>query len=429
MSTADLRRGFAGPTTRPLLVRRLTVCSSLLALALFAPAASAQEVSTPRVSFDGFGTVGVAYSTDEAADFVENPLRAEGAGFSSRFGSNLDSRLAGQLTVEAFPRLTGVLQVVVEQGPMGEYEPAVEWANLSYAFTPDLSLRGGRIVMPLFLVSEARKVSYANPWIRPPVELYAMVPIYSWDGVDATYRRRLGEWTGTLNTAVGRASSEMRDGNVEAERFWIANAALQRAELTGRVAFVTGDVTVEAYAPLFEGFRAFGPAGEEIASRYDVDDTRLNFATAGLEYDRGPWFSMAELGWLQSESAMGERLGGYASAGLRLGAVSPFATWSRVGLLSEPSTEGLSLTGLPAEYAQMAAGLNAGLNTILRQAPVQQTFALGGRWDVVPGVALKAQAEFIERLEDSDGTFINHQPTFEPGGNTQLFSVAATFVF
>ena len=57
------------------------------------------------------------------------------------------------------------------------------------------------------------------------------------------------------------------------------------------------------------------------------------------------------------------------------------------------------------------------------------SFSMGGRWDVASGIALKAQVDLIDRLEDSNGTFTNFQPTFEPGGGTQLFSVAATFVF
>lgn len=429
MSTAVQSLCAAGAAAISILSPRVLAAAVLLAMGLAPANASGQESSAPFISFDGFGTIGVAYSGDRNADFVENPLRSEGAGHSSRLGESLDSRLAGQITVQATPRITGVLQVVVEQGVTGSYEPAVEWANLSYAFTPDLSLRAGRIVMPLFLVSEARKVSYANPWVRPPVELYSLVPIYAWDGVDGRYRRRMGEWMGSVNAAVGRTSAEMHGGDVEAEHFWNVNASLQRGELTGRVAVMAGDVTVDAYTPLFEGFRQFGPAGEAIAERYELDGRRIAFATAGVQYDPAPWFTMAELGWLESESAMGERMAGHLTAGVHLGPVAPFVTYARSTLLSESTAAGLPLDNLPPEAAQMAAQLNAGLNSVLAVAPEQQNVTVGSRWDVAPGIALKAQVEFIDRLEGSVGTFTNFQPTFEPGGSTRLVSVAATFVF
>jgi hypothetical protein len=429
MSTSVQRRPAAAPRQRHTLKPAAITAAAVFALGAAPAAGYAQESASPRISFDGFGTVGVAYATDENADFVENPLRSEGTGHSSRLGAPLDSRIAGQLTLQATSRITGVLQVVVEQGQQGRYEPAVEWANLSYAFTPDASLRAGRIVMPLFLVTEARKVSYANPWVRPPVELYSLVPIYAWDGVDASFRRRIGDWTGSVNAALGRASADMEGGDVEAEHFWNVNAAMARGEFTGRVALMSGEVTVEAYAPLFEAFRGFGAEGEAIASQYEADGRRISFATAGLQYDPGRFFSMAELGWLDTQSAMGERMAGHVTGGIHLGAVAPFVTYARAALLSESSAAGLTLEGLPPEAAQAGAALNAGLNTLLGATPVQQNLTLGTRWDVAPGFALKGQVEFIDRLERSPGTFTNFQPTFEPGGSTRLVSVAATFVF
>jgi hypothetical protein len=410
-------------------VWRRVVPAALLSLLVFAPAASAQDLFTPQLSFDGFGTVGLVYSTEDRADFVENSMRAEGAGHSGPIDASVDSRIAGQLTLDLGEKITAVVQVIAEQTSSGDYTPKAEWANLRYSFTPDFSVRGGRIVMPTFLVSDSRKVSYANPWVRPPVEVYGMVPIFSWDGVDASYQRRLGEWTGGVNAGFGRTETDMPDGSVDAERVWSVTSTLHRGNLTGRVGITGATVTVDNMAPLFEGFRAFGPEGEAIADRFEVDDTPFRFVSTAAEYDPGTWFTIAEAGWIVSNSAVGERLAGYVTGGYRLGAVTPYATYSRSKLLSESSVAGLSLTGLPAEYAQAAAQLNAGLNSILGSAPVQQNLAIGGRWDFMPGVALKVQIDFIDQLGDSPGTFINQQPNFAPGGSTQVLSVATAFVF
>lgn len=422
-------RGFSRAAPEALRSWSVRVAVALMSLTLFAPVAAAQDSPLPRISFDGFGTVGVAHSTEDQADFVENPMRAEGVGYSNRFGEALDSRIGGQLTIQAGASLTGVVQVVLEPDVDGDYTPALEWANLRYSFTPDLSVRAGRIVLPMFMVSDARKVSFANPWIRPPVELYAMIPIHKWDGVDGTYRRPVGEWTSTLNAAVGTASSDIPGGRAEADLFATANASMVRGDFTGRVAIAAGDVTTDMFEPLFDGFRSFGPEGEAIADRYSPEGTILTFASAGMEYNPGAWFTMAEAGWLHSASAMGEKLGGYVTGGYRWGPLSPFVTFARVEALSERSAAGLSTDGMPAEYAQAAVQLNAGLNLALSGVPSQQTLGAGARWDVLPGMALKAQMDFIDLLGDSRGQFRNHQPTFEPGSTSQLFSVAATFVF
>jgi hypothetical protein len=318
---------------------------------------------------------------------------------------------------------------MTEQTIEGDYAPHVEWANVSYSFTPDLRIRAGRIVAPPFMVSDSRKVSYATTWVRPPVELYGMVPIYFLDGVDGTYRRRLGEWTGTLGVAIGQTSSEFSDGEFIARDVWNANTVLARGPLSLRMAAAGTRLYIPQTEALFDGFRAFGPQGESIAQQYDVNGKRTLFAAAGFEYDPGKWFAMAEVGWTDSRSAFGEKLGGQITTGLRWRAFTPYATYARTDLVSDKSTAGLTLTSLPPEYAQAAAQLNAGLNALMSAPAAQQTLSFGSRWDLIPGLALKAQLDFVDLLGASSGTFINAQPGFERGGSARLFSVATAFVF
>jgi hypothetical protein len=279
------------------------------------------------------------------------------------------------------------------------------------------------------MVSEARKVSYATTWVRPPVELYGMVPIYFLDGVDAMYRRRFGEWTGSLHAVYGRTESEFSQGTFEAEDAWVINTTFVRGPLMARVGVATARLYVDQVAPLFDGFRAFGPEGEAIAARFDVNGKQTQYATAGLEYDSGGWFAMAEFAWTDSKSAFGEKLGGQMTSGFRWRALTPYATYSRTGVVSEMTADGLTLTGLPPEYAQAAAQLNAGLAALLEAPAAQHTFAIGSRWDFMPGLAVKAQLDFIDLLGTSSGMFINVQPGFERGGSARLFSLATAFVF
>jgi hypothetical protein len=403
--------------------------TALLSVALCAPATSAQSRPGPRFSFDAFGAFGLVHSSERLADFAEVSNRPRGPGFSNSVDANLDSRVAGQATVSFGSKLTGVLQVMVEQTLDGDYAPHAEWANVAWSFTPDLRIRGGRIVFPVFMVSDARKVSYAMPWIRPPVELYSMVPVYNLDGVDATYRTRIGEWTGTVNALFGRTETEYTDGVVEATHAWNVNTTLVRGGFAARVAASGTRIRTDLAAQLFDGFRAFGPEGEAIAARSDLDGKVLRAATAGFEFDPGTWFTMAEFGWFDTNSAIGERVGGHVTSGFRWRSFTPYATYSRTELLSETTAAGLTVIGLPPEYAQAAAGLNAGLDAMLNSPPMQQNVAIGGRWDFMPGVAVKVQLDFVDRLRTSGGTFMNEQPGFERGGSARLFSVATAFVF
>ncbi len=207
------------------------------------------------------------------------------------------------------------------------------------------------------------------------------------------------------------------------------NTRFERGPFTARLGLASGMLYHRLLAPLFDAFRAFGPEGVAIADRYDPSGRAMQFASLGIEYDPGSWFTIAEMGWNESNSVYGERLGGYMTSGVRRGAFTSYVTYSRVALLSEKSSPGLSVDGLPPEYAGMAAALNAGLNAALASPAVQQTVAVGGRWDFRQGIAFKAQLDFVDVLDTSSGTFINQQPGFEPGGSARLFSVATVFVF
>lgn len=407
------------------------VAAAVAALALLPAAGPAQQSETPSLSFDAFGTLGVVYSTEDRADFAWNPTRPDGPGFSEEVSPDPDSRLGAQVTASVTPKLTAVVQVVSEQNHEDNYAPKLEWANVRYAFTPDFSVRVGRVALPAFLVSDFRKISYANPWIRPPPTLYGLVPVFTVDGVDASYRLHVGDWTGTLGASFGRSETDFPGdlGSAEAENALNINATAQRGGLTARLAVSRGELDIDAFDPFFDAFRAFGPEGQALADRFEIDDTPYEFATAGVEYDPGRWFGMAEIGWADFNSALGEKLAGYLSTGYRLGTVTPYVTYARSELLSDASVPGLTVEGLPPGPAQAAAGLNAGLNEFLRAMPVQQNLSFGSRWDFTPGMALKAQVDFIDLLDRSPGPFINQQPGFEPGGSAQLLSLATVFVF
>ena len=151
------------------LARSVAATFMLLCATTGMGSASAGDLETSIFSFSGFGTVGLVHSSEGQADFTNSPsTKPNGAGYSRNWSGDVDSRLGLQATADLTPKLTAVLQVLAQQRYDNTYTPRVEWANVKYAITPDLSVRVGRIAMPTFLVGEYRNVSYAVPWVRPP---------------------------------------------------------------------------------------------------------------------------------------------------------------------------------------------------------------------------------------------------------------------
>lgn len=381
-----------------------------------------EAAAEPTLSFDGFGTVGVVHSNEDRADFVSNVFAPDGAGHTRDLSPEVDSRLGLQLGSEFTPRLSGIVQVVVEQRYDDTYKPTLEWANIRFDATPRLTLRAGRMVLPIFLASEYRKVSFANPWVRPPPEVYQTVPATNFDGIAASYRRRLGSYDNHLQLVYGgKDTSTPGGGEIETRNgFTIANT-IERGAGTLFASYSRTHITADGFAPLFDAFRSFGPEGEAIADRYDADDTPLNILSAGARYDPGDWFAMGEFALRESRTFIADFRGWYVTGGYRLGAVTPYLTLARVWVASNTSDPGLS--------NPEAQGFNAALNDLLGSAARQKSIALGARWDFAPSMALKLQLDYLDLDSDSSGVLVNPQPGFRRGGSATLVSLALDFVF
>jgi len=395
-----------------------------------AASAAAGDAGPSMFSFSGFGTLGVVHSSEDAADYTASPLQPNGAGYTNAWSPDLDSRLGAQATATFTPQLSAMVQVISEQNYDKNYSPIVEWANISYQPTSEFTLRVGRIVLPTFLLSDSRKLGYANPWVRPPVEVYSLSPIFNSDGADASYRMHLGDVVNTVVVTYGETTFGVPEGGrFSVKRLRVIADTLEYGAATLHVGYESSRYTYNTLDPLFDAFREFGPQGIALADKYDLDGKAAEVLTAGAMYDPGNWFAMGEWGRRALNSAVGEATAWYLSGGYRVAKFTPYLTYSRTRADSNTSDPGLNVSALPPYLAGPAMGLNAALNAILGTLAVQNTISLGSRWDIVKNVDLKLQYDHTKLGAGSAGTLINTQPDFQRGGSVNLLSIAIDFVW
>jgi len=392
-------------------------------------AAAGDDSAAKMFSFNAFGTFGVVHSSEDQADFTSSRFKPNGAGYSHNWSSDVDTRFGAQVTANFTSKLSAVLQVVAEQSYDNTYAPVIEWANVKYEFTRDFYIRVGRILGPGFLVSDTLKVGYANPWVRPPTEVYTLNPISNNDGVDASYRVHLGAAT---NTTQALYSNKLRDKFPSnyistARNYWgIFDRLEYRAALVS-VSYTQASINLQPSLPLFDAFRQFGPQGSAIADRFELVDKPAPTLTFGASYDPGRWFAMTEWTRVNTHSFIGVNTGWYVSGGYRVGQFTPYITYADLTTRTR-SDPGLNLASVPTSEAGTVAALNAGLNFALGTLPVQNTVSVGSRWDFAKNVALKMQLDHSEFGPGSPGTLINLQPGFKFGGAVNLYSVSIDFV-
>jgi hypothetical protein len=406
-----------------------------LAVMLAVPAIASAQETAPSFKLSGYGTVGVAHSDNDRADYLVDEFKPNGPGYTRSWSPDVDSRLGLQLSAQLTPSVSAVVQVLAQQDENNSYRPELEWANVRWQPTPEFSIRGGRIVLPVFMVTDTRRVGYANPWVRPPVEMYAMVPVTHNDGVDASYRLDLasaantfqltaGTWKHDFPTATGYGG-----GTAKARDILEFIDTYEQGPLTLRLSVGQAHLEIPQFSQYTDAFAAFGPLGQGLADRYFPTTMHLKYVGLGANYDPGRWFVMGEWGRFDTRSILGTKVAWYGSAGYRFGKFTPYVTYARASADSPTSDPGIPLEGLPPPAAAGAGALNAALNQTLNLLPRQRTISIGTRWDFAKNAALKVQYDRVDLDAGSTGTFGNIQPGFQPGSRVGIFSAVVDFVF
>ncbi len=345
------------------------------ALALGAVPAVAGTQVGDYLNFSGFGTVGLARTNTDKADFIRD---AEAGGATKDVSANVDSNFGLQLTGTAAPWLSATVQMLSMERSQSYMTTELEWAFVKVTPFDGLTLRGGRMALPVFAVSDSRNVGYANNWLRPPGEVYGLAMIPRLDGADASYSAALGSSTFTATALAGKGNFP-RKGLADLLIDNVRGLNLQW-EADG-VAVRLGQVRARVHTSV---------AG--------VDD-QYKFTGAGLLIDRNNIVVQSEVVTRRSAYAQARvnANGWYTMGGYRFGTWVPYASYSA----TRPAATGKNQISGP-----------------------QNTKAIGARWDVLKSMDVKFQLERIDTKGTAGVSFIAAVP--KP---VTAASVTVDFVF
>ncbi|MBI5926908.1 MAG: hypothetical protein HY836_15060 [Aquabacterium sp.] len=452
-------------------LRRLPLAAAALVACMSAQA----DYQSPDGNFrlSGFGTLGVARSSTNEVGF--NYL-GQGGGAGTTPNPNPDSKLAVQGTYKVTPAVSFTTQIMTKYDAFGSYEPKVDWAFAKWQALPALTLRGGRMGGPFFMISDFRDVGYANTAIRPALDVYAQVPVSQFEGADATYQTNLG--SATLNATVyagdskaDYASARKKQGQPLApSEFTLSglhglnlSAELDNG-LTFRVGKSKGKVTVQSPS-MDQLVAATGPGGPlaaipglaaQVNQSVVVQDNGISFTGFGVAYDQDNWVISAEYTKRRSEKFISSTTGWYGNVGYRVGKFTPFVGLSRLSVdritgnavtapysAAQLAALAAGLPGTLAQYtgaltanggaAQVSTGVQALLDT---QKLAQRTTTLGFRWDAAANVDVKVQWDHVTKPAGSYGLFFTEDPydskatTFRDSSRrVNILSLAVDVVF
>lgn len=388
--------------------------------------------------FSGFGTLGIAHSSDKGADFRSNIEQSSGAGLTNKIDSGVDSVFGVQTDVQMLPGLTGTAQIVSRR--LSDYNstrPYFEWANVKYQATRNLFVRGGRIVAPMFTQSDARMVGYAQTSVRPSGEVYLLNPITYMNGGDIGYRFEAGPVLYKVGAAAGSLNQTLASlAGTFNYRFknQLVNASAEFSGSTLRLGYarITMDGTGDAltlYNSALANLAANNVANAALVKeRTELSNVKGDFYNIGYTYDKNQWLLQAEFASRRMDKDSVVDLDGYSLlAGYRIAKWTPYLSWSHMAHKS-------AIDLPPVDVSSLASPLARGTVTALRDSFMQRNtrtnIGAGVRWDVIENVALKAQVERINKGSGGPGLFANGTPEFLANERTiNVYSATLDFVF
>lgn len=365
-------------------------------LGIFACITNAEAVETdqPKVTFGGFGSLGVSHSSMHLGDYTLDSSIPKGAGLSDDWSATNDTRIAGHLAAQLTPKVSAVLQVDSEYHTGNSYEPEVEFANVKYAFTPNAYIRVGRIAVPTFLDSDNRDVGYTYAWVHPPLELYRQLSIAHSDGVDAMYRVDLGESVSTIKAVIyGENTLERSTSKSTSKDIW-------------------GIFDTSEYGPttIHVGYQERLSASQNLQAGVTGAWVRNSDLSIGVNYDPGNWFAMSE--WMQRKSTTNISAM-YVSAGYRVKKFTPYLTYSQ-------NSQGSFLPGFPPPSSSSIQLANRS----------QSTTSLGVRWDFMKNTDFKLQYDQVKLSDNSNGFLANVPANVSLyGAKFHVISAVVDFIF
>jgi len=413
--------------------RLLWLCAGCL-LACAGPA-SADESDRFRLS--GFGTLGLARSDTDTAEFVRD--LSQPRGLTRDWTGKVDSVLGLQGNFKFSEQTEGVIQVISRYRPNGSWDPEVSWAFLRHDFSPDFQVRVGRLGTEFYMLSDSRLIGYANTTVRPPPDFYGPLVFAYHDGIDITASTALGG--GLLRAKLYAGHSPEETGFYDPVTWDLDGTRI----LGGHLDYFTGpwQFRIASAQAKFSSTElplnylvnltiASDPSLAALMPLMPVDLTRLipelstvgktaRFDSIGVVYDKGPLQVQGMLGKITHESeSYADSRAGFILASYRLGEFRPYLGYSSVKTTpSRISTVPPILPGFALN--QLSQSLAAATTMD------QHTVTLGTRWDFRNNLALKLQLDMVRG--SSQSVFLFRGPNVQWDGRMNVLSATLDFAF
>lgn len=352
-------------------VLRIGLCSLLSGLVCSNLSANENRWQD-ALTIDGFYTLDLTYS-DDTIPVISNGNIPR---ILDAKESTLKNSVFGlQIELEISSDLSAFVQGSSFYDQQNEFDKSLDWAYLSYDLGNDYAIRLGKFLVPFLQGTELKSVSYSRLWARPLVPGSGAGGFIDNRGIELIKRVSLEDSFLSLQFSLGEP--EHQSSNVDSELL-----SLVAVKYEGRNFWVRGAL---AHA----GYEVSTPLGQTID-----DNASSNMISIETEIRFRDVVVNAGLSDSDAEISPDDKLS-YLSIAYPMGSFTPYILATRASQHFEAFTAPAppsSATPLPgAEPPSQRIGDFD-----------RETLGIGFRYDLGGNYSLKAQAERIEIIDESD---------------------------
>ena len=397
--------------------RRILLALAASLLTTFSALPASAEQLYERLTLNAFGTLaatrvnvdGLAFSHPSAANRYER----------IRYLSSPDSVLGAQGIFAFDARTRATVQAHIAPNHQDRIRPRIAWAYLSHELTPQLTVRGGRLRLPMLMNSDSHRINFRQPWVRQPVEVYGLNPFFTLDGADLLYRRQWNSLGVEIQPYAGEGRDRIDHGHIHTSNVHGINFGLVTPTLRlhlghgrGNVAMYFGDPLARIVANHLETL-----GKPDLAQQIAHPRSRATYTSAGFEWDLERLRLAGEVVQRNTPSLLPRAFGWHLSAAWTTGAFTPFLTLARV---HAPGSH------MPVEGDPLL-DLYSGSRSFR-----QKSVSAGVRWDASENVAYKLQWMRARVPNNALGSFLplnGTDPLQATGRTINSLTVSVDFFF
>lgn len=270
------------------------------------------------------------------------------------------------------------------------------WLNLKYELNDKFALRLGRIQTKVLLHSESLDIDNIQLWAKPPVEVYRLMPVRTFEGLEVTYDDNFDDYHFNISLVHLAGYKDKINGSKNTESTICLDKShsltftLENEMFTYKASYSSSDADIEDDAStknLVDILRGYG----NNMDRFSYEARHVDVYSLGFEYRDDTLIFDTEIVRSETNSMLPSSTGAYMLLGYKLRSIIPYIMYAE-----NKNDKSYYDTSDIKTIDPTSTQVKRGLDDILYLSNFSQaTSSIGMRYDIQAGMAFNIQLDRI----------------------------------